>query len=427
MRVLWLCNIMLPIIAQKLGYEASNKEGWLTGLSGALLAHREESGICLGVCFPMDTGKEDVRFFGETDGISYYGFREDVKNPERYEQALVGRLKSITQDFNPDIVHCFGTEYPHTLAMTKVVSKEKILIGLQGMCGECAAAYMADLPERIRNRFLLRDFLKHDNIALQQKKFAMRGQQEAEAIKGAGHLAGRTEFDRRVSGSINPKARYHVLNETLRPVFYKHKWQFAHCTPYRIFVSQGNYPLKGLHYLLWAMPGILARFPETTVYVAGDDITRFQTLKEKLKISSYGKYLRDEICRCGLQDKVFFLGRLSAEEMCEAYLQSHVFVSASSMENSPNSVGEAMLLGMPVVSSKVGGTESLMTDEKEGLFYPHQDTAALTAAVCRIFEDASFAGKLGEQARERAALTHDPDTNYRQLTEIYQAMAKKEE
>ena len=31
MRVLWLCNIMLPSIAKALGAAASNKEGWLTG------------------------------------------------------------------------------------------------------------------------------------------------------------------------------------------------------------------------------------------------------------------------------------------------------------------------------------------------------------------------------------------------------------
>ena len=32
MRVLWVCNIMLPVIAEALHREASNKEGWLSGL-----------------------------------------------------------------------------------------------------------------------------------------------------------------------------------------------------------------------------------------------------------------------------------------------------------------------------------------------------------------------------------------------------------
>lgn len=33
MRILWLCNIMLPAVAKQLGVEASNKEGWLSGLA----------------------------------------------------------------------------------------------------------------------------------------------------------------------------------------------------------------------------------------------------------------------------------------------------------------------------------------------------------------------------------------------------------
>lgn len=76
-------------------------------------------------------------------------------------------------------------------------------------------------------------------------------------------------------------------------------------------------------------------------------MTRYASVKEKLKIGSYGKYLRDEIVKYGLEEKVHFLGRLQAEDMCDAYLKSELFVSASALENSPNSVGEAMLLGMP--------------------------------------------------------------------------------
>ena len=51
MRVLWLCNIMLPVIAEHLHMQSSNKEGWLTGLSNKILAESEE--IRLGVCFPV--------------------------------------------------------------------------------------------------------------------------------------------------------------------------------------------------------------------------------------------------------------------------------------------------------------------------------------------------------------------------------------
>ena len=49
MKVLWLCNVMMPMIAEKLDLEASNKEGWISGLAAVLLKKRRENGIELPV------------------------------------------------------------------------------------------------------------------------------------------------------------------------------------------------------------------------------------------------------------------------------------------------------------------------------------------------------------------------------------------
>ena len=52
MRVLWVCNIMLPVIAEALHREASNKEGWLSGLLSQIV-DREDTGMTLAVAFPV--------------------------------------------------------------------------------------------------------------------------------------------------------------------------------------------------------------------------------------------------------------------------------------------------------------------------------------------------------------------------------------
>ncbi|MGN1147253.1 MAG: glycosyltransferase family 4 protein, partial [Lachnospiraceae bacterium] len=318
----------------------------------------------------------------------------------------------------------FGTEYPHTLAMTKVCgNKEKLLIGIQGLCFKYADYYMADLPKRIQKRFLLRDFLKQDNLVIQQKKYVLRGKFEIEALQNTGHVTGRTDWDRQAAAEVNPKARYHFMNETLRSNFYGPRWSIDTCERHSIFLSQGNYPIKGLHYVLEAMPEILKNFPDTKVYVAGDVITRYGTLMEKIKIGSYGKYCLELMKKYNLAEKVVFLGRLNSEEMCERYLKSHLFLSPSAIENSPNSVGEAMLLGMPVVSSAVGGVANMLTDKEEGLLYPYQDVNKLADAVCTVFADEEQAKAYGERAREHALRTHDPGTNYRRLLEIYRELA----
>ena len=420
MRVLWLCNIMLPVIADSLGLPASNKEGWLSGLA-KWICGRSVSGqgeeITLGVCFPAQSALQ-----GETAGISYYGFIEDTTHPERYDKALEERLAYITADFKPDIVHCFGTEYPHTLAMTRAFSApQRTLIGIQGLCFVYADAYMADLPERIRRRTLLRDFLKRDNLIMQQKKYRMRGEYEKEALKHACHVTGRTDWDRHFTEMANPAAKYHFMNETLRAPFYGPRWSGKACEPYSIFVSQGNYPIKGLHYLLQALPEVLSEFKEAHVYVAGDEITAYTTLKEKLKISNYGKYLLELMRENQLEDAVTFLGRLDTQEMLERYLKSQVFISPSAIENSPNSVGEAMLLGMPVISSDVGGVHNMLRDGEEGLLYQAGDIHALAACICRVFSAQGYleAVKMGEHARAHALETHDGEKNSRRLLEIY--------
>ena len=56
MRILWLCNMMLPMIAQQFDMEASNKEGWISGLAEVLLTHHAENSIELSVAFPLPDG-----------------------------------------------------------------------------------------------------------------------------------------------------------------------------------------------------------------------------------------------------------------------------------------------------------------------------------------------------------------------------------
>lgn len=424
MKVLWLCNIMLPVVAEALKREASNKEGWLTGLSQQVLRHAEENNIELGICFPIGKNEEPVK--GRIKGLSYFAFSEDTGKAEAYDTGLEPQLAKILKEFAPDIVHAFGTEFPHTLAMTRCVGvaagrdKEmKMLIGIQGLCFKYADYYMADLPKRVQKRFLLRDFLKQDNLIQQQKKYVARGRFEIEALQNTGHVTGRTDWDRQAAAEVNPEAEYHFMNETLRANFYGPEWSLNSCERYSVFLSQGNYPIKGLHYLLKAMPEILKRFPQTRVYVAGDVITRYRTVMEKIKIGSYGKYCLKLIRQFALQDRVVFLGRLGSEEMCERYLKSNLFLSPSAIENSPNSVGEAMLLGMPVVSSAVGGVANMLTDGKEGILYPYEDTGRLVEAVCRMLGEEAFACECGKRAREHALKTHDAETNYQRLLAIY--------
>lgn len=455
MKVLWLCNFMLPAVAEKLGQKGTNKEGWISGMAEVILRRQESNDVSLGIAFPvpahMDGLREELEIYGNR--LRCFGFYEDTAHPEQYQEALEERLAGILKEFGPDVVHCYGTEYPHTLAMCRVCpDKKKLLISIQGLCSVYANTYFADLPEREIGRVTFRDWLKKDSLVRQKEKYVSRGEMEIAALKLAGNVAGRTDWDRFYAGLWNSQAKYHLLNETLRSCFYEGSWQAEQAKAHRIFLSQGNYPIKGLHYMLLALPRIRERFLDVEVAVAGDSIIRYETWKDKIRISAYGRYLRRLIKKYDLEKQVIFLGPLTGEQMKEQYLKSGLFVCPSTIENSPNSLGEAMLLGMPCVSADVGGVSSIFTDGVDGVLYPgfrnpenlfdvqylqerkhmegecgsgqlttlEKNAAALAEAVIALWEKPQEIPKYCENAKEHARRTHDREQNYRRMLEIYE-------
>ncbi|MCM1326818.1 MAG: glycosyltransferase family 4 protein [Bacteroidales bacterium] len=441
MRVLWICNIMLPVIAEYLKLESSNKEGWLSGLASAVLEREEENKIRLGVAFPFSKSIK-LTIPVEKGELDCYGFEENVNRPEKYDIALEKSMRLITEDFKPDIVHCFGTEYPHTLALCRAFPwKNRILVGIQGLCSVYANAYFAALPQKVTDSVTFRDFVKRDSIRRQQEKFVCRGTMEIEAVKLAGNVTGRTEWDRHYTAEWNPAAAYFHMNETLRGCFYEGRWEEDKCIPHSVFLSQGDYPIKGLHYMLLALPAVLEKYPDTKVYVAGNSLVNYKTWKDKLKLSAYGKYLRRLIQDYGLEEHIEFLGRLNAEQMKERYLKSHLFVCCSAIENSPNSLGEAMLLGMPCVAADVGGIASIFKDGEDGILYEGyrtrknsfdrmkedlsdeqdlwQNAKLLSESILRMWGNREQMLVYCQNARNHAKSTHNRETNYHKMTEIY--------
>lgn len=424
MRLLWLCNKCLPVVARHRGLEVGNREGWLAGISERFMNDKSND-IEFGVCFPVGSPEEE---FTDKFEVSAYGFYEDLEHPENYDSALETRLKAIVEDFKPDLIHIFGTEFPHCRAMTVAFPhKERILIGIQGICTECAEAYFTGIPENITTKATLRDRIKKDNIAAQKRKFEKRGESEVLALKQCDNITGRTRWDMEKSMEINPGAEYFHMNETLRSNFYSGEWNYDTCQKHSIFVSQGDYTIKGLHVLLEALPEIRKAYPDVCVYVAGADIIGFGNIKKTILISEYAKYLKKLVKKEKLNQKLIFTGNLSAEQMKERYLKSHVFVLCSVLENSPNSLGEAMLLGMPCVASAVGGVPSMIS-EKEGWIYKDCDPGKLAQAVISAFEETDqMSGKTQKQeaAALRARETHDGEKNFQVLMEIYKKILTK--
>ncbi|MBR0164212.1 MAG: glycosyltransferase family 4 protein [Lachnospiraceae bacterium] len=440
MRVLWVVNIMLPAYALKKGIASSVREGWLTGIYEQIVsAGSKGEDLTLGVLFPAPKkGRAEV-----VDGVTFYPFKEDLAHPERYDKSLEKKFFDIIEQFQPDIAHIFGTEFPHALAFVRAFqSPERTLIGLQGICTEIAKYYRADLPDTVFSHATIRDAVKRDSLEQQRDKMEIRGVRERGAMLLAGHITGRTSFDREFAKKLCPRAIYHPLNETMRPAFYEGAWSLERADRHTIFVAQGDYPLKGLHFLLRAMPQLIRRFPDLRLKIAGIPVfdhrkeggrkegsgkrRAFLAVKKRLpqdvRNGAYGEYLRQIITAGSFWDHVTLTGVLDAEQMREAYLSAHIVLCPSMLENSPNSVAEAMLLGVPCAASRAGGIPSMIEDHQTGLLFTAGDSKSLALAVNELFEDDTLCRTLSENAREVARIRHDPETNGNRLLAIYREM-----
>jgi glycosyltransferase involved in cell wall biosynthesis len=134
--------------------------------------------------------------------------------------------------------------------------------------------------------------------------------------------------------------------------------------------------------------------------------------------------VRKLICQYHLEENICFLGTLDEKEMCEQYLRANVFVLPSAIENSPNSLGEAMILGTPVVVSDVGGVKNMIRHMEEGYIYQHDAPYMIAYYVEKYFEMKESAEQMTNRAREHAAEIFHVKKNIDDLIKIYEELQK---
>lgn len=411
MKLLWLCNNAPGVVRSHISGKPESGVNWVDHVLSGLRSR----GFTVRILY-RGTGEPGI--IDET--CSYAAISETPAHI--YVPELEETFREEIRTFRPDVIHSWGVEYHHALAMVNAAEAEGVLehmvASIQGLCRFLAQHYTDGIPERISRGSTFRDRLRKDNILQQKQKFVLRGIMETAAMEKLYHVIGRTGWDHDCALSIHPQIRYHFCNETLREVFYEGRWNYDSCRKHSIFASSCAYPIKGFHYLLEAFAQVAAVYPDATLAVTGRSFL-VRNWKERLRQSSYEKYLALLARRYHLEDKILFLGSLSADKMKQAFLDANVFALPSTLENSPNSLGEAMLLGVPSVAADVGGVRDLMNHGEEGLIYESGDVSALAEHILRIFAMEEKASALGEAACAHARLTHDPETNLRELMKIY--------
>lgn len=103
----------------------------------------------------------------------------------------------------------------------------------------------------------------------------------------------------------------------------------------------------------------------------------------------------------GVRDRITFLGAVPKTQVARHLRDADVFINTTNVDNMPVSVIEAMALGLPIVSTNVGGIPHLLSDGTDALLVPPDDPRAFADAVSRLFTAPAMAATLARAARAK--------------------------
>ncbi len=135
----------------------------------------------------------------------------------------------------------------------------------------------------------------------------------------------------------------------------------------------------------------------------------FEKLKDKYKEAELcmvgpAKDGSLQICKQYVQKKglrVSFPGKLSKTEWLHLSRNYDLFLNTTNIDNTPVSVLEAMALGLPVVSTEVGGMPYLIRDREEGLLVRPNDETAMLTAIETLLAKPELAQAMSVKARKK--------------------------
>lgn len=413
MRILWVVNTVFPYPAEQLGIKKTAFGGWLNGLA-EILKNEEDIQLAIATTY---TGNDIKKFCDEK--IIYYLM--PGAPVFKYNDNLDKYCKTIVNDFKPDILHIHGTEYAHGLSFINVCNENiKKVISIQGLTSCISNVYLAGMSyKNIIKNITFRDLVKRDNLFQQKNKFKKRGFVEKELINRCNYIIGRTDWDYYNSKAINNNAKYYCLPETIRKEFYKNQWNISDIERNSIYLSQATYPIKGLHILLEAIKIVKTIYPNVKLYVSGINIVQNNSIKDKIKLTGYGSYIRSLVKKYELQDNIIFTGVLSEEDVIKRLLKTHLVIVPSVIENESNSLTEAHLLSMPTIAAFSGGMTDRIIHKETGFLYPFSEPAMCAGYIMEYFRNDELAVKHGKAAKEKALIRNNPENNREILIKIY--------
>lgn len=420
MRILWLT--MTPgLLHEGQGTGNYGGSGWIGALQQIFCNARTQNELALSFISDRDKEKEEKK------GVLYYPIYEkenSFKKIYRYyygyksynRELYVKQLIDVIQDFKPDIIHLFGLENPLATILNR--TNIPVVVHIQGLLGPCSNAYFPSSfscssfywpPTR-------REWLYRNGFLYAKKLYDIKAIKESNLFKDAHYFMGRTEWDLHLTRLLSNKAMYYKVNEALRPRFYDNvgRWKYSEGR-FIITSTISETTYKGLDLILKTAKILKQEtnldFEWNVVGVAEkSNIVRF--FENSLQINSKNV-------------NVIYVGVLDADNLISNSLQSSVYVHPSYIDNSPNSICEAQLLGLPIIATNVGGVSSLIQHKENGILVPANAPYETAFWLKELSENPSMALTISQNGVSTAIKRHDRKQILNDLLDSYKQIISK--
>lgn len=397
MRVLWFTNT--PAAGDEF-ISSNGTGGWLKSLDKAIQDKVELHVVFDNHRYPDEfvVGKTTYHQIAPHDKMSLVIRllkQKHGKNPDLpHYLDLINKIK-------PDIIHIHGTEMAW-IELAKYTDVP-VVLSVQAILTVMNFKYFSGITRK--------DLSFNSKYLSNYKIYQKSGVRERENLQYVKYVLGRTDWDRRCYSILAPHARYYICNEILREGFYNNQWKEPNYTDNKIIVhtTTGRLLFKGLETICKAVSELERIGVDIEWRVAG--------IAENDEIVTAVRH------RMGArfpQKGLALLGPLDEKVLIEKMLEAHIYVNASHQDNSPNSLCEATLLGMPCVATFAGGSSTILKDGVTGILVQDGDPWALAGAVLELSRNRDLALKYAIAARSEAVNRHSINDIVSNLTFIYQ-------
>lgn len=410
MRILWFTNTYANAAEHlKRGPVGG---GWLQALDAVLQQH-----VDLSIAFHYPKPMRMFKFGGTTYypiTPSNWKFRLLADNilTHVYDEEFLDDYLGLIEKLKPDLIHIHGTENPFGCIIGR--TKIPVVVSIQGNITVYKHKYCSGLEDKYFKIRQLVDWRRSNYIFKsrlfynQYKKLEKMVPVEQRNMKNCRFILGRTDWDRRIGSVLAPGAKYFHGDEMLRDEFYDRRWSPVQNDFTLIHSTTTNGYYKGFETICESLSLLNNLGFNVRWQVAGIN-------ESDLIVKAVKRKLGSKYPKIGL----ILLGSMNPARLVATMLKADLFVMTSHIENSPNSLCEAMLLGIPCIASFAGGTSSLLENNVEGILVQAGDPWALSGAILELVRNPQRALNMAETSRKRALYRHNKDRIVRELLGTY--------